>query len=609
MRKSTLTTLCLLASVALSAQTVDMKVLENGGTGPYKAAIVTDESLPDYTIYRPQDLKAASEAEGPLPVMVWANGGCSNTSITHELVLNEVASQGYVIVAVGPLRHSGSDGFKPSSTDGTHITKALDWLAEQSRKENSEYNGTVNAHGVAAGGQSCGGAQILSLAGDRRIRTYLMVNSGMGDITMSNASKANFEKLRGSIIYILGGESDVAYANAVKDYDNIKSETLPVVFASVDRGHMGTFPDAHGGSYSQMITDWLDYTLKNDRKKIGIFRDADLKDYPGWTLKSKNFAASEFEYPSVHDPVIAFCEGRYYIFTTGLSVLSSADMKTWRHENGPFKQTPQWALDKGFRGMPWAPDIQYIDGMWYLYYSYSGFGKNKSAIGVAVNKTLNPESPDYKWEDKGMILESIPGRDEWNAIDANVALDDEGNAWLSFGSFWRGIKITKLDETHTRLTNPEVWYPISRRPEGTAPETVSTDTAVRPDPRGKDFDAGNGAVEAPFIIKHGDYYYLFVSFDLCCRGAKSTYNVVVGRSKNIYGPYYDKKGVDMMESGGTPVAQPNKQYVGIGHNGIGHFNGKDYIVMHGYDKDYNHNSMLVIREINWTKDGWPTIKL
>ncbi len=314
-------------------------------------------------------------------------------------------------------------------------------------------------------------------------------------------------------------------------------------------------------------------------------------------------------YPTVHDPVVAFCDGRYYIFTTGMSVLSSADMKTWKYESPVFNATPQWAVDKGFSGMPWAPDIQFINGKWYIYYSYSKFGKNQSAIGVATNRTLNPESPDFKWEDQGMILESVPGRDEWNAIDANVALDEDGNGWLVFGSFWRGIKITRLDPTMTKLTEPQIWYPVSRRPEGTAPETVSTDTAVRPDPRGTDFDAGNGAVEAPFIVRRGEWYYLFVSFDLCCRGEKSTYNVVVGRSKTIYGPYYDKDGVSMMQSGGTTVVKGNGQYAGIGHCAVANFNGKDYIFMHGYDKDENYASKLVIRELDWTADGWPVVIL
>lgn len=326
-------------------------------------------------------------------------------------------------------------------------------------------------------------------------------------------------------------------------------------------------------------------------------------------VRAQNYQERIFDYPTVHDPVVAFCDGRYYIFTTGMNVLSSADMKNWKLEKPVFSTTPQWAQDKGFSGMPWAPDIQFIGGKWYIYYSYSIFGKNQSAIGVAVNKTLNPESPDFKWEDQGMILESVPGRDEWNAIDANVILDEEGNGWLAFGSFWRGIKMTRLDASMTRLNEPQVWFPISRRPEGTAPETVSTDTAVRPDPRGTDFDAGNGAVEAPFIIRRGDWYYLFVSFDLCCRGEKSTYNVVVGRSEFINGPYIDRDGVPMMNGGGTSVAKGNGQYAGVGHCAVANFNGRDYIFMHGYDKDEHYASKLVIRELTWTSDGWPVVKL
>ena len=316
-----------------------------------------------------------------------------------------------------------------------------------------------------------------------------------------------------------------------------------------------------------------------------------------------------FEYPSAHDPVVAFCEGKYYLFTTGMTVMSSTDMKNWKFENPVFRELPQWARDKGFRGMPWAPDIEFHNGLYYIYYSCSSFGKNGSAIGVAVNKTLNPESPDFKWEDKGMVVESVPGRDEWNAIDPNMIIDEEGNGWLVFGSFWRGIKMFRLDETLTRPSIPQQWYPVCRRPEGTAPDTVSTDTAVHADPRGTDFDAGNGAVEAPFIFKHGDYYYLFVSFDLCCRGEKSTYNVVVGRSEKVYGPYLDKDGKSMMYGAATQVVKGNERYPGVGHCAVVNFDGKDYMFFHAYDKQENYASKLLIREIIWTADGWPVVNL
>ncbi len=326
-------------------------------------------------------------------------------------------------------------------------------------------------------------------------------------------------------------------------------------------------------------------------------------------LSAQPQRATEFEYPDAHDPVAAFCDGRYYVLTTGMGIMSSADLVKWRFEGHALDGIPQWAEAKGFRGMPWAPDIFFHEGTYYVYYSYSHFGKNSSAIGVVTNKTLNPESPDYKWVDQGMIVESIPGRDEWNAIDANVIMDEEGTAWLAFGSFWRGLKMFRLDETLTRMAEPQEWFPISRRPEGTAPETVSTDDAVTADPRGTDFDAGNGAVEAPFIFKHGDYYYLFVSYDLCCRGAKSTYNVVVGRSEKVTGPYYDKDGVSLMMGGGTQVVKGNEQFAGAGHCSVYNFNGKDIIFMHGYDKDQDYRSKLLVRDLTWSEDGWPVVKL
>ena len=315
-----------------------------------------------------------------------------------------------------------------------------------------------------------------------------------------------------------------------------------------------------------------------------------------------------FSDPDAHDPVAAFCDGRYYVFTTGLTVMSSADLKQWRFEERVLPDTQQWAKDKGFRGMPWAPDIQFINGKWYLYYSYSRFGKNTSAIGVATNKTLNPASPDFKWEDQGMIVESIPGRDEWNAIDANVIVDEDGTGWLCFGSFWRGIKMFKLDETMLRMSEPQEWYPLCRRPEGTAPVIAGGADGLKLDPRGADFDAGNGAVEAPFLFRHGGYYYLFVSYDLCCRGKNSTYKVVVGRSEKVQGPYIDRDGMPLMQGGGTLVAGGDGRYSGMGHCAVVTFDNQDYMFLHGYDSQADYRSKLLVKKLSWSSDGWPSVR-
>lgn len=329
----------------------------------------------------------------------------------------------------------------------------------------------------------------------------------------------------------------------------------------------------------------------------------------GTSLVARSPESVEFEYPDAHDPVAAFCDGRYYVFTTGMGIMSSDDLTHWRFEGRVLEETPEWAADKGFRGMPWAPDVQFHDGLYYVYYSYSHFGRNLSAIGVATNKTLNPESPDYRWEDRGMIIESVPGRDEWNAIDANVIVDENGTGWLAFGSFWRGIKMFRLDETMTRIAEPQEWYPLCRRPEGTTKKISGGEDGIEHDPRGRDFDPGDGAVEAPFIFRHGDWYYLFVSYDLCCRGAASTYNVVVGRAAEVTGPYLDREGKSLMDGAGTVVARGNGRYSGVGHCAVVNFDGKDYMFMHGYDKEYDYRSKLLIREISWTPDGWPEIRL
>ena len=318
------------------------------------------------------------------------------------------------------------------------------------------------------------------------------------------------------------------------------------------------------------------------------------------------------DYPQAHDPVAAYCDGTWYLFAPGFGVdiLASDDLKTWDYSGRVFDKAPQWAVETvtGYRGHTWAPDILYHDGLYYLYYSCSSFGKNTSAIGVATNRTLNPSSPEYKWEDHGCLVRSIAGRDLWNAIDPNVVIDEQGTGWLSFGSFWGGIKLVRLDETLTALAEPQEWYPICRRPEGTAEDTSQTDDAIKADPRGPDFDPGNGAVEAPFIIRRDGWYYLFVSYDLCCRGAKSTYKVVCGRAKDVKGPYLDADGTPLMQGGGTLVVGGNDRYPGAGHCAVVTKDGRDVMLFHAYDRDHDYGSRLLVRELTW-KDGWPVVKL
>ena len=268
-------------------------------------------------------------------------------------------------------------------------------------------------------------------------------------------------------------------------------------------------------------------------------------------------------------------------------------MKTWKPEKPVFEKAPEWALQtvSGFGGHIWAPDISYYNGQYYLYYSVSSFGKNTSAIGLATNKTLRTADPEFKWVDLGLIVQSIPGRDLWNAIDPNIALDSEGYSWMAFGSFWEGIKMVKLIPNRTAIAKPEEWYTIAKRKR----------SHFIPDNK-----AGDAPIEAPFIFKKNGFYYLFVSWDYCCRGKDSTYKVVVGRSKTITGPYVDKEGKSMAEGGGSIVIEGNADYAGVGHNSTYTFNDKDYLVFHAYDVKDGGQSKLKIKEIKW-ENNWPIV--
>jgi arabinan endo-1,5-alpha-L-arabinosidase len=301
----------------------------------------------------------------------------------------------------------------------------------------------------------------------------------------------------------------------------------------------------------------------------------------------------------VHDPVIIQQDSTYYLYCTGfgISCWSSKDLINWKKEEKVFPTAPKWAVESvpDFKNHIWAPDISYYNGLYYLFYSVSAFGKNTSCIGLATNVTLNSKDPNFKWIDHGKIIQSIPGRDLWNAIDPNLAFDDNNTPWLTFGSFWEGIKLVRLKNDLKGIDdNPQEWYTIAKRKR-----TFELD----------DKDPGDGAIEAPFIFKKNNKYYLFVSFDYCCRGVNSNYKIVVGRSDKITGPYIDKNGIKMTQGGGTIVVQGNVQYPGLGHNSAYTFNNEDYIVFHAYDANDNGKPKLIIRKINWDNEDWPVIKL
>lgn len=298
--------------------------------------------------------------------------------------------------------------------------------------------------------------------------------------------------------------------------------------------------------------------------------------------------------PMVHDPVMIKEGDTFYLYYTGWGVgaMTTTDLKTWRFENNVFPEPPQWAMDTvpGYRGHTWAPDIIYHNGNYHLFYSCSTFGKNTSAIGHAVRSTLAPND-SLPWTDTGMVLRSAPG-DNYNAIDPNVVIDENNVPWMSFGSFWGGIQLVQLTDDLTGIAPGASVRTICNR---------LADGAANADNR------RSNAVEAPFIFRHGDYYYLFVSFDYCCRGLRSNYKVVVGRSGHVAGPYLDREGRDMASGGGTLLIASDSRHVAVGHSAVCHTDDADYFLAHGYSRERNGRSLLVIRRMEWDDEGWPLL--
>lgn len=290
--------------------------------------------------------------------------------------------------------------------------------------------------------------------------------------------------------------------------------------------------------------------------------------------------------PVVHDPMIAKDGKKYVLFATGrgVSMRLSDDRKVWSPETNVFETPPEWAGKTivGFRDHIWAPDVSKFGGKWHLYYSISTFGKNRSAIGHATNATLDPSRKEYKWVDEGPVVQSYP-TDDYNAIDPNVVLDAKGTPWLSFGSFWAGLRLVRLDKAGHLA----------------APETKPLRIAQRPEPP--------DAIEAPFIARHGGFYYLFASYDFCCRGANSTYNVRVGRSKEIQGPYLDREGKAMTEGGGTKVVEGGTRWKGTGHQAVLRDGRDDYLIYHAYDAEDRGAPKLHVTKIAWDREGWPSV--
>jgi arabinan endo-1,5-alpha-L-arabinosidase len=289
----------------------------------------------------------------------------------------------------------------------------------------------------------------------------------------------------------------------------------------------------------------------------------------------------------VHDPVMTREGGTYYVFWTGSLIprKTSSDRITWKNTGKVFgTSAPSWfktyVPDNNGKDI-WAPDISYRDGKWWLYYSVSTFGARVSAIGLATNATLNADDSAYKWVDQGMVINSTTSNN-YNCIDPNAFQDDDSTCWLVFGSWNSGIKLVQI--------NPKT---------GKLLQTPATVTSLASHSTG---------IEGAFLIKWKSSYYLFVSWDNCCKGVNSNYKIAVGRASTLKGPYVDRKNKSMTSGAGELLDTGDAVRKGPGHNGIFIEHDTVFCVNHYYDATRSGTATMQIRAVYWDSDGWPSLK-
>jgi hypothetical protein len=275
----------------LKAQEVASRVVEDGGTGQYSAIMISDESLPTHTIFRPKDLSVFGK-QNKLPVIAWGNGACANSPWEHVNFLNEVASHGFLVIAIGPMPKEGEQTRDRSTS--SQLSDAIDWAIAQNGDKKSPYYKKIDAKNIAVSGMSCGGLQTLEIAPDSRVITAVVCNSGIlpspttGMPGMPGLAKDQLKKLHTPTLYILGGESDIAYNNGMDDYTRI--DHVPVFMANMDVGHGGTYGQPHGGEFARVATAWYLWQMKGDKEASKMFlgKDCGLCTDPKWKLESKN---------------------------------------------------------------------------------------------------------------------------------------------------------------------------------------------------------------------------------------------------------------------------------------------------------------------------------
>jgi hypothetical protein len=266
------------------------RVVEDGGTGPFSAVMASDSTLATHTIFRPDDIGAFG-GENKLPIIVWGNGACANSPGGHVNFLSEVASYGFLVVAIGPMPKEGENG--GGKTSASQLIDAVNWAVARNSDETSPYYRKIDVDKIAVSGMSCGGLQALEVATDPRVTTAVICNSGIfiepvtGFPGKPNVAKDQLGKLHCPILYIMGGESDIAYGNGMDDFKRI--DHVPAFAANLNVGHGGTYGQPHGGDFAKVATAWFQWQLKGDKAAAKMFtgEPCGVAQMPGWVVEKK----------------------------------------------------------------------------------------------------------------------------------------------------------------------------------------------------------------------------------------------------------------------------------------------------------------------------------
>lgn len=274
------------------SQTTASRVVEDGGTGPYKAIMLADESLPTHTLFAPQNMEEFG-AKNKLPLIAWGNGACHDSPWEHVNFLNEIASHGFFVIAIGTMpKQSGEQVTERSKS--AKLTEAIDWAIAQNTQKSTPYYQAIDTSNIGVAGMSCGGLQALEVAGDPRITALGVFNSGIFNTPMPNPlpgmpniDKTQLENIHTPTLYLLGGPSDIAYENGMNDVERINH--VPVFVANLDVGHGGTYQEPHGGEFARVAKAWFQWQLMDDQDAAQLFTgdSPELSASDEWSYKMK----------------------------------------------------------------------------------------------------------------------------------------------------------------------------------------------------------------------------------------------------------------------------------------------------------------------------------